>query len=216
MERAGRVQVAEVDVGYGDEDVQVLGAGDVDEEGQHREHMKPVEDLVRHGRGPSRPADRLEETGQRKGEGPGAGRWVAASGDAGGELPQHADHDGGDQPEDDQGVDLVALLELAGTDQQPVDERHDHPHQDQHADKVLEERQPAVPADRSQVVTRENPLDQGVEDGGQQDHEAVEDEDVEQPRVEVAEHPGMQADVLHDARDPLQRPVEAPVRTAPP
>src|SRR5437764_12898518 len=95
MERAGRVQVAEVDVGYGDEDVQVLGAGDVDEEGQHREHMKPVEDLVRQGRGPSRPPDRLEETGQRTGEGPGAGRWGRGSGGAGGERARDASDERG-------------------------------------------------------------------------------------------------------------------------
>ena len=58
-------QLAEEDVRDGDDDVQVLRARNVDEEGEHRQDVHPVEDLVRRDRGGALPAQAFEDAGQR-------------------------------------------------------------------------------------------------------------------------------------------------------
>ena len=60
-------QLAEEHVGDGDDDVQVLRARDVDEEGEHRQDVDPVKDLVRRDRPGALPAEAFEGAGDDRG-----------------------------------------------------------------------------------------------------------------------------------------------------
>ena len=180
-------ELAEEDIGNGDDDVQVLRARDVDEERQHRQDVDPVEDLVRRDRRRSLPAEAFKQAGERRGERPPGCRGIAALRDPGGVLAQHADHDGGDQAEDDEGIGFVAFVELAWPDDKPVDERHQHAHQDQDAEQVLQEGDPGGPTDRGQAEARDNAFPEGLDNRGQKDHESPENEETCRCRLRSAE-----------------------------
>ncbi len=160
-------QLPEKDIGDGDEDVQVLRAGDVDEEGEHRQDVHPVEDLVRRDRGAALPAEAPKGSRDQGGYWPPRRRRIAALGHTRGVLTEHPDDDGGDQPEDDQGVDLVALVELTRPDDETVDQRHQYADQDQHAKKILEKRDPGRAAEHGEAESRKNAFAEGLDDGGQ-------------------------------------------------
>src|SRR5438046_1093249 len=97
-------------------------------------------------------------------------------------------------------------MELARSDDEPVDQRHQHTHQ--HPEQILEERDPGVAADHRQAEAWDDAFAECLNDRGQEDDEAPEDEEMEDARIEIAEHPRMQADVAEDASDPLRYPVE--------
>ena len=82
-------------------------------------------------------------------------------------------------------------------------------HQDQHAEDVLGERQPGVASYPTQAEAGTEALAEGLDDGGQQDDEAVKNEEVQDPRIAVAEHSGVGADIFDDALDPLRDVVQA-------
>src|SRR5438094_425241 len=203
-----RSQLAEEDIGNGDDDVQLLRARDIDQESQHRQDVNPVKSLVRRGGRRPLPASAFKEMGDARGDWPPGCRGIAAFRDPGRVLPEHPDHDDGDQAEDDEGVDFVALLELARPDDEPVHERHDDADQDQDAKQVLKEGDPGVPADQRQAEAGMDALAERLDDRGQQDDKSPEDEEVENARVEVAKHPSMEADVAENAADPLGHAIE--------
>src|SRR5438132_1916479 len=202
-------QLAEEDIGDGHDDVQVFRAGDVDEEGQYREDVHPVEDLVRRNRRGALPAEAFEGARDQRGYRPPRRRRIAALRDAGRVLPQHPDHDGGNQSKDDQRVDLVALLKLAWPDDQPVHQRHQHADQHQDAEQILEEGDPGGTADQSQAEGGEDALAEGLDDRREEDDEAVKDEEMKRARIEVAEHAGVEADVAEHTANAFGDVVEA-------
>ena len=203
-----RSQLAKEDIGNGDDDVQVLRARDIDQESQHRQDVNPVKSLVRRdGRRPL-PANAFKEMSDTRGDRPPGCRGIAAFRDPGRVLPEHPDHDGGDQAEDDEGVHFVALLELARPDDEPVHERHDDAEQDQDAKQVLKEGDPGGPADHRQAEAGMDAFAERLDDRGQQDDKSPEDEEVENARIEVAKHSSMEADVAENAADPLGSAIE--------
>ena len=83
------------------------------------------------------------------------------------------------------------------------------PDQDEHAEEVLQERDPGVAADHRQAERRNDPLPKGLDDRRKEDDEAVEDEEVKNPRIDVAEHSGMGPYVAEDTSDALREAIDA-------
>src|SRR5438067_7066294 len=201
-------QFPEKDVRNRHDDVQVLRARDVDEERYHGEDVDPIEDLMGRDSGRALPANGLEPPSDRRRHRAPGGGGIATLGDPSGILAEHADHDGRDQAEDDERIDLIALVELARPDDQSIDQRHQDPDKDQDAEQILKKRDPGVSSNRGQAEARNYAFTKRLHDRRQQHDEAVEDEEMQEARIEVAEHAGMRTDVRKHAPDPLRDIVE--------
>ena len=170
---------AEPDVDRGDEDVQVLGAGEVGEEAQDREDVDPHEHALEHLRG--------LVVGEQVGQGVGNRRprrrpFVQMQRDPGRVPEQQADHDGRDQGQDQVGLAEVAALEPLRLLHLADPQRADHSYEHEHAEDVDEQRVPALVAEPGQRVVLVDDPDQRDQDRREEDREAPEDERVQQPR----------------------------------
>ena len=184
LQPAARAGVPEPHVDRRSRDVQVLGAGQVGQEREDRQHVRPDE----HPLEDSGCLIVAEQVRQRLGDrGPRRRPLVEAERDPGGVPQQQRDHDRGDQRQDQVGLTEMAALEPA----RPLDladpERGQHADQHQHAEQVDHRRVPALvaePGDRGVLVDHPDQRDQ---DRRRQHQEAPEDECVHQPGTEALE-----------------------------
>ena len=217
LEPSRRSRPAEEDVRAGRGDVEVLGVGEVDEEGEDDQHVAPDEGAFEHlGRGA--PA---EEVGERVRDGRPLGRpGVEPQCDLARVPEEEGRDDAGDQAEDEIRLAEVAALEAARPLHLADPERGGDADEHEAAEEVDGEREPALPLEpgerrsRRQIRLAVDHVDRGDDDRGEEDDEAPEDE-----RVHQAGHEALQELLLpeHDddlVLDTLREVVEALERRA--
>ena len=148
LEAARATAFAEEHVRTGSRDVQMLGVGEIDEEREDQQHVRPDEDALEHlGRRvvPEQVRERV-----RDGR-PLAGQAFSAERDLSRVPEEEGRDDSGDEREDQVGLAEVAALEALRPPDLADPERRRDADEHEHAEEVDEQREPALalePAER--------------------------------------------------------------------
>ena len=190
LEPASGSGLREEHVGAGGRDVQVLRVGEVDEEGQDDQHVRPYEDALEHLGGGAAG----EEVGERVRHGrPAVRPLVQPERDLACMPEQECRDDPGDEREDEVGFAEMTPLESSRSLHLADPERGRDPDEHEHAEDVHEEGKPALALEpHERGVRREarlpvDDVDRGEDDRRKQDDESPEDEGVHEPRNEPLE-----------------------------
>ena len=141
FEPAAGAGAAEPHVDRGDEDVEVLGAGEIGEEGQDRQDVDPDEHALEHLRRLVVGEELRERVRDRR---PRRRPLVQVERDTGRMPEQQRDHDRRDQRQDEVGLAEMAALEPLGLLHLADPERGQHAREHEHAEDVDEQRVPAL------------------------------------------------------------------------
>ena len=194
LKPAAGARAHEPDVRGGGEDVQVLGAGQVGQECQDREHVHPHEHPLQHPRGLPAGEQVRERVGNRRGRG---GPLVQMQRDPGRVPQQQRDHDRRDQAEDQVGLAQVAAVEPARALDLADPECGEHTDQHERGEDIDEQRVPPLSTQPREGRVPVDDPDHRDQDRRQQHDEAPEDERVHQPRAGSLQQLAL---TEHDAR----------------
>ena len=212
LQPAAGAGAAEPDVDRRGGDVEVLRARQVDEEAEHDQEVRPDEDsLARLG-----PVALPEDLRDRVRDGRGLrGPLVHVGRDQRGVPEQEREHDHRDQAENEIGLAEVAALEARRALHLADPERGRDPDEDEHAEEVDEEREPALMAEPRERRALVDGGDHRHHDRREEDEEAPEDERVDEAGAEplqellLPEHDdGLVAGADRDVVEPLHRLAE--------
>ena len=145
--------------------------GEVGEEGEDEEHVRPHERALE----PARAAELRERVRDRR---PPGRPLVQAERDPRGVPDNERDDDPRDQAEDQVGLAAVAALEARGPLHLADPDRRDDAHEHEHREDVHQERKPALVPEPEQRRAAGDHGDHRHHDRGEEDEEAPEDERV--------------------------------------
>jgi hypothetical protein len=209
LQAAARPGPTEEHVDRCGQDVEVLGVGQVGQEGEDDEDVRPHGGALQDLRTLAVPEPLRDEVRQRR---PARRVLVQPQRDAGGVPEQQRAHDAGDQRQDQVGLSRAASLEAP----RPLDmadrEGGGHARQHQGREDVHEQRVPALVTEPGQRGAAVDGSDHRDQDRGQQHQEAPEDRGVHEARHEPLEQLALPRDQDRLGPQAARHVVEPPGR----
>src|ERR1700693_2293152 len=105
----------------------------------------------------------------------------------------------------------MAAAKPGGVDHQAVAKTHNDPADDEEEEEILEDRDRATPRQAIELESLPERFDDTLRDGGEQDHEAPEDEGVEHAGKRPAQQASLRDDVHEKGAEARAEMIETPL-----